>query len=177
LAISYSIIKKHGGHIRVHSEPQKGTIFYVYIPSWEGEAKHRKTKPKEVYAGKGRLLVMDDEEMIRATLRESLEYLGYEVITVPDGQAAVAEVKKALEEGRPFDLAILDLTIPGGVGGKKVLYELRRLDPKLKAVVASGYADDPAFTDFQRYGFQAVLKKPFTLQELSNILHEVLGEK
>ncbi len=177
LAISYSIIQKHGGHIRVKSKVGKGTSFYIYLPALEKQKQDIETRKEKVITGKGRILVMDDEEIIRSTLQEALEFLGYNVITVPDGKSAIKEVANAIENGKPFDLVILDLTIPGGVGGKEVLHHIRHLDPEIKAVVASGYVNSLAFSKFKRYGFQGVLKKPFTIQELSSVLQEVLGKK
>ena len=174
LAVSYSIIKKHGGHIRVKSQEGKGTTFYIYLPALEEKGARGKRSQGKVVTGRGRILVMDDEKIIRSTFRESLEFLGYEVVTVAHGEAAVQEVAKSIMMKQPFDLAILDLTIPGGAGGKEVLREIRQLDPEIKAIVASGYADDPAFEDYRLFGFQAAIKKPFTIQELSAVLQKVL---
>ncbi len=177
LAISYAIIKKHGGHIRVESEVGQGTTFFIYLPAWQGKTQKQADDQEKILPGKGRILIMDDEQMIRATMRESLEYMGYEVVTVADGKEALQEFKQALRQGQPFDLVILDLTIPGGWGGKRTLEELRKLDPTVKAIVASGYANDPSFHDAHAAGFQAALRKPFTIQELSNVLREVLGKR
>ncbi len=177
LAISYAIIKKHGGHIRVESEHGEGTTFFIYLPAWQGQTSSSIKDHDKILPGKGRILVMDDEQMIRVTMRESLEYMGYEVVTVSDGQEALETFKQALTEKRPFDLVILDLTVPGGWGGQRTLEELRKLDPEIKAILASGYAYDPNCHDKRSKGFQAALRKPFTIQELSNVLRKVLGKK
>ncbi len=177
LAISYSIIQKHGGHIRVKSEVGKGTSFYIYLPALERQKEGIKISKEQIITGRGRILVMDDEEIIRSTIREALEFLGYDVVTVPDGKGAIKEMSLAIENGEPFDLVILDLTIPGGIGGKEVLRYIRRLDPGIKAIVASGYVNSLAFNKFKGYGFHGVLKKPFTIQELSSVLQEVLGQE
>ncbi len=176
LAITYAIIKKQGGHIRVESEVGRGTTFFVYLPAWAGQSETDSPQEEEIYLGKGRILIMDDEEMIRETLQEALEYMGYEVITTCDGKQALEEFKNALERQEPFDLVILDLTVPGGWGGRRTLKEMRRLNPNVKAILASGYADDPAFHDARPYGFVAALRKPFTIQELSRVLQKVLHQ-
>jgi len=118
---------------------------------------------------------MDDEEIVRDVVVAVLEELGYEVETAKDGEEAVAVYRRAQEEGRTIDAVILDLTVPGGVGGKGTLAALKEIDPNVKAIVSSGYSDDPIMADFRGYGFSGVVKKPFQVQELARVLNTVLG--
>ena len=117
---------------------------------------------------------MDDELMVRELLADMLRTLGYEVEAACDGAEAIALYQSADAAGRPFAMVILDVTIPGGMGGKEAIGQLRALDPGVKAIVSSGYADDPVMADFQRYGFSGVVAKPYTLTGLSDVLQQVM---
>ncbi len=176
LATAYSIIKKHDGHITVESQLGVGTTFHIYLPASD-KAIPEKEKVK-VIKGQGRVLVMDDEASLRKVVGRMLAMLGYEAEFAKDGAEAIRMVKEAKEAGKPYDAVILDLTIPGGMGGKEVINKLLEIDPEVKAIVSSGYSDDPVLSNFQEYGFKGMMPKPFQSQLLSKVIHEVLhGEK
>ena len=117
---------------------------------------------------------MDDEEIIRALTYDLLTTLGYHVEVVEEGRGAVEIYKRAKESGCPFDVVIMDLTIPGGLGGKDAIQEILKIDPCAKGIVSSGYSDDPVMADFKRYGFAAVVVKPYGIRELSEVVYHVL---
>ena len=123
--------------------------------------------------GVGRVLVLDDEEPIRTLSRQLLRLLGYDAETVSTGEAAIACYTRAREEGRPFDIVMLDLTIPGGMGGGQVIRTLIDIDPDVQAIVVSGYASDAMLSNYREHGFKAVVTKPFTLSELSAALDQM----
>ncbi len=179
LAVVLSIIKKHQGYIRVHSSVGKGTTFEIYLPAEKDEQKSIQSSPvsQEISpqrSSKGRILVLDDEELIRETLSEMLTLLGYEVETASEGLEAIAKYKRALEQGTRFDLVIMDLTIPGGMGGKETVQEILKIDPSAVAVVSSGYSSNDILSGYEAYGFRGVLKKPYRLEELISIIEEIL---
>jgi signal transduction histidine kinase/ActR/RegA family two-component response regulator len=177
LATAYSIIKNHGGYITVESEVGVGTTFYIYLPASKKPAPVKaKAKKEAPVRGKGRILVMDDEEMIRKMLSKMLPLDGYDVELAKDGAEAVELYKKARESGQPFDAVIMDLTIPGGMGGKEAIKKLLEIDPDVKAIVSSGYATDPIMADFKKYGFSAVVTKPYSFGELEKTLRNMLTE-
>ena len=174
LATVYSIVKNHDGHIDVSSEPGEGTTFDVYLPSTgKVPSKERPVEAKIVH-GTGKVLVVDDEEIIRITLGDILAKIGYEVQCVSDGQEAIELFNNERDRGRPFDIVILDLTIPGGMGGKEAIVKLREIDPDVKAVVSSGYATDPVVATFKEHGFSGYLKKPYKASDLSMVLGDIL---
>ncbi|MCF8057506.1 MAG: response regulator [Desulfocapsa sp.] len=123
--------------------------------------------------GHGRILVMDDEEMIRNISEIMLRHMGYQVEVCVDGEEAIELYTKAMKEDQPYDAVIMDLTIPGGMGGKETLEELRAIDPKIKAIVSSGYANDPIMASYRQYGFMGVVPKPYSMNELSAVLQKV----
>jgi PAS domain S-box-containing protein len=176
LATTYSIIKKHGGHITVESQLGVGTTFHIYLPASD-KAMPEKGEERMIN-GKGRILVMDDQPSLRKIVGRMLENLGYESEVAEDGAEAIRKVEEAQKTEKPFDAVILDLTVPGGMGGKEVIKKILDMDPELKAIVSSGYSDDPVLSNFQEYGFRGVIPKPFESQSLGKVLHEVLkGEK
>ena len=175
LAIAYSIIKKHDGHITVESVVEQGTSFTIYLPATASCPLCPEVRTEPVLISKGRLLIMDDEEMIRDAAAEMLGYFGFEVETVADGGAALERYARAMEAGAPFAAVIMDLTIPGGMGGKEAMEKLRRLDPAVKAVVSSGYANDPIMANHREYGFLGVVPKPYRVEEMSRVLARVLA--
>jgi PAS domain S-box-containing protein len=175
LATSFSIIKRHGGYIAVESAQGTGSVFHVYLPVSSGELPAEKMPERALVAGMGRILVMDDEESVRCVVSEMLTAVGYEYELAKDGAEAVELYKQARDKGRPFNAAIIDLTIPGGMGGKEAMQKLIKLDPKVKAIVASGYSSDPVMADCRAYGFSGVITKPYDLQTLSRTLRTVLS--
>jgi len=170
LATAHSIIQQHQGHISVHSEVGKGTTFTVYLPSSYSSVD---VDPQAIPKGRGRILVMDDEQSIRRMVEDALTQFGYEVTAAADGQAAIDLYSEALRSGKTFDAILLDLTIPGGMGGKEAIQHLRRIDPHVKAIVTSGYSDDPIMSDFRSYGFQAILVKPYKIVDLAKTLESL----
>jgi CheY-like chemotaxis protein len=173
LASSYSIVAKHDGFLALESEVGVGTTFHIYLPASENQHETvSAAAPERVIRGKGRVLLMDDEEMVREVAAEMLAHLGYEVVAVGDGRDAIRTYQEAMAAGRKFDAVITDLTVPGGMGGKDAVAALRQIDPEVHAVVSSGYADDPVMAEYQRFGFRGVVAKPFTVRELGRVLQE-----
>ncbi len=175
LASSYSIIKKHGGAITVDSELNNGTTFCIFIPASKEKLSEKKETEKHLLIGQGKLLIMDDEEVIRKTVSQMLHFIGYDVEVAEDGAAALEMYKKAREINKPFDAVILDITVPGSMGGKETVKKLLEIDPEAKAIVFSGYSNDPILGDFQKYGFKGAVNKPFKLQEMNEVLQKVMG--
>jgi PAS domain S-box-containing protein len=173
LATSYSIVKKHGGHIIAESMLGVGTTFTFYLPATK-EAQARTTPDERIPLGTGRILIMDDEEEVRITTGEILKRLGYTIELTDDGARAIECYREALAGGRPFDAVIMDLTVPGGMGGKDVVLKLREMDPEVNAIVSSGYSNDPIMADFRKYGFKGMVTKPYRIRDLGVTLHEVL---
>jgi len=175
LATSFSIVRNHDGCITVDSDLGEGTTFCVYLPVSEQEVVMGVREPCKRAMGKGRVLLMDDEESILEVTGEVLQYLGYTVETARDGEEAVEVYRKAQEKRSPFDAVIVDLTIRGKMGGREAIHALLKVDPKVKAIVSSGYCDDPVMANYQEYGFSGVVTKPYTIEELSEVLQKVLG--
>ncbi len=173
LATAHSIIQQHQGHISVHSNVGQGTTFTVYLPSSYSSVA---IDPQDIPKGRGRILVMDDEQSILRMVEDALTQFGYEVKAAQDGQAAIDIFSEALASGKHFDAILLDLTIPGGMGGKETIEHLRKLDPHVKAIVTSGYSDDPVMSDFQTYGFQNILVKPYKIVDLAKTLETLCAQ-
>ena len=153
-----------------------GTTFHIYLPAFVKIVAEK--KEVKLIKGQGKILVMDDEASLRKMVGRMLEKLGYESEFAKDGVEAIQMFKDAKEAETPYDAAILDLTIPGGMGGKEAIKKLLEIDPELKAIVFSGYSDDPVMANFKEYGFKGMMPKPFESRSLGKVLHEVLtGEK
>ncbi len=174
LATTYSIIKQHTGHVDVESEVGVGTTFTVWLPASETIVEPKQEEVSELLAGKGRVLLMDDEEIIREAAGEALQGLGYDVEVVKDGAEAITQYKNAQKAGTPFDVVIMDLTIPGGMGGRETVASLLEIDPEAKAIVSSGYSNDPIMADYKAHGFKGVVAKPYSVEELSKTLRNVI---
>ena len=173
LATSFSIVKNHGGLMSVDSERGVGTTFTIFLPASPYLEVLTDRKTANVRIGKGKILIMDDEGSIRNLLSEMVELCGYTYETAKDGAEALSLFSRAKENGLPFDGVILDLTIPGGMGGKDVIRRLIQIDPNINAIVLSGYSDDPVLANFREYGFKGRVSKPFRLAELSEKLHKL----
>jgi CheY-like chemotaxis protein len=175
LATSYSIVKNHGGLIDVKSEMGKGSTFFVYLPAVEAEEeKVEATLETTVVARRGRILIMDDEELVRHIVGKMIKSLGHEVEVAENGEEAIAMYREALSSKRLFDVVILDLTIRGGKGGEETLRELLEVYPGVKAVVSSGYADSSTISEYESRGFKACLTKPYEIDELRKTLDSLL---
>jgi PAS domain S-box-containing protein len=177
LAIVHSVISKHHGQIRVESTPDSGTTFTLWLPAERGDAGGREHWSHAVVAGgrRGRVLVMDDEAMVRDIASDMLGLLGFETSIAAHGDEALELCRAARTGGAPFDCVIMDLTVPGGMGGQEAVLRLLREDPAAKVIVASGYATDPIMAAFKEHGFRGRLAKPFQLRDLQMELHRVLG--
>jgi PAS domain S-box-containing protein len=174
LATSYSIIKNHYGHIAAKSKIGVGTTFNIYLPAADREIICQPEVEMTLFSGKGKVLVMDDEALVREVVGKMIVYLGYEVKLARDGEEAIKIFTEAQESGHPFDAVILDLTVPGGMGGREAIAKLLRIDPQVKAIASSGYSDDPVMADFHKYGFSAIIPKPYRVLEAGKILHNII---
>ncbi len=170
LASAYSIITKHNGYITVKSRPGKGTVFTILLPASEKQVISTEKKGDALIKGQGRVLVMDDEEMVRKVTGTMLNALGFEVEFAEHGQEAIEKYKRAHEEEQPFDVVIMDLTIPGGMGGREATVELQKKFPDIMAIVSSGYSNDPIVANYQKYGFVDMIPKPFSIEKLSAVM-------
>lgn len=175
LATSYSIIKRHKGHIEVESKPEKGTTFHIYLPaSTKVPVEKKIISEPPLLSGKANILLMEDEDIVANSFKILIGKMGYHIQHVKDGNEAIKVYEKAKKEGTHFDTVIMDLTIPGGMGGAETIKKLLKIDPSVKAIVCSGYSDDDVMSNFKKYGFCANLQKPFSKQSLLQVLSEVL---
>jgi PAS domain S-box-containing protein len=174
LATAYAIVKNHQGHIAVASKLGVGTVFQIYLPASVKEMLPPPEVDKGLFSGKGKILVMDDEEMVRQVLDKMLSHLGYEAEFARDGDEAIALFTQAQKSGEAFAAVILDLTIPGGLGGKETMEQLLKIAPGVKAIVSSGYSEDPIMAESEKYGFSGIIAKPFKVPDLGKVLHEVI---
>jgi two-component system, cell cycle sensor histidine kinase and response regulator CckA len=184
LATAYSIIKRHEGCIEVQSAVGQGATFTLWLPAAEGAPKIPSKSPlvpasttMAATLPSARVLLMDDEEGIRQVVAVLLEHLGLDPTVVMDGAEAVREFMTAQAAGRPFELLILDLTIRGGMGGRETIEIIRKLDPEVPAIVASGYSNDPVLANFASYGFQAIAPKPFAVGPLTETIRRLLEQR
>ena len=179
LASASSIINRHGGHIGVESVVGAGAIFTIYLPSVDETPAEvhaaSPTKTADTHIG-GSILVMDDEKMIRDILTEMIEYLGYQVTTCENGEEAIAKYEADIESAKPFLAVIMDLTIPGGMGGKEAAEYILAIDPKASLIVSSGYSNDPIMSNYGSYGFIGAVTKPYNIDQLSQLLSLVLSK-
>jgi PAS domain S-box-containing protein len=177
LASVFSIVKGHGGHVTVASIPGKGTTFDVYLPASPSAATAAarpavaaSTSAAAPEAARRRILVMDDEAQVRRVAAAMLGRLGFEVATAANGREAVARAREAHDAGRPYELFLLDLTVPGGFGGVDAVREIHAFDPPAVCIATSGYANDPVLARFREYGFAATVAKPYTLDDLGQAM-------
>ena len=187
LATVYSIVRKHDGLIQAESTVGEGTAFHIYLPAFGTGTAAASTGPGAAAAGTngqepagaaaahGRILFMDDEVVLQELVGAMLEYLGYEVVCAANGEAAVRRFEEARQAGKPFSAVILDLTVPGGMGGFEALQRLRVLDPDVRAIVSSGYSNDAIIANYQGHGFSGAIAKPYQMTELSEVIRQVIG--
>jgi PAS domain S-box-containing protein len=175
LATAYAIVTKHDGSLTVESTEGVGTTFGIYLPASQDPIDRAPEVAGVSLVGSGRVLVMDDDATIRDLLREMLTSMGYAVEYARDGAEALAVYHRLQAEGQVVAVVILDMTIPGGMGGQETLKRLRAIDPQVKALVSSGYANDPVMAHYAQYGFDGVVTKPYTIQRLHEALRRVLG--
>lgn len=175
LASSYSIVKKHGGHISVESKLGVGTVFHVYLPATDKQPEDRQETKVVASVGMGSVLLMEDEALIAQSVLEGLKAFGFNAASARDGNEAMDLYRKARESGAPFDAVVLDLTIKGGMGGKETIKRLREVDPDVKAIVVSGYSNDPVMSRFREFGFSDVLPKPYAIEDLADSLRKMIS--
>ena len=175
LATAYSIMKNHDGHIFVASRQGEGTTFTLYLPASGPNDRLDTTTMRGNLSGKGKILVMDDEPVLREMVGDMLSHLGYDCESAKTGEQAIEMYLQARRAGAPFDALIVDLTVPGGMGGQEALRRLRALDPEVKCIVSSGYSNDPIMAEYRAHGFAAVIAKPYQISHLGDVLHDVLS--
>ena len=179
LAVSDSIIKQHDGLITVKSELGTGTIISIYLPASEKEIKEavpvKKPVPEQPLSQGKKILVMDDEEVVRDVTNALLTHIGYKAEVAVDGVEAIEMYRKAMESGKPYDLVILDLTNNFGMGGVETIKRLLEIDPDVRAIVSTGYSTDPIISNFREHGFRGALPKPYTLDQLKTTLHNAIA--
>jgi len=175
LATVYSIMKKHEGIILASAE-EEGAAFQIYFPALPDDVEIKEMVTGEIQRGGGRVLVMDDEELVLRTAERIIKDLDYMVETARDGREVIEKFEKFYKAGTPFDLVILDLTVQGGMGGREALAGLKALDPRVKAIVSSGYSNDSIISDYEKEGFSGVIAKPYTIKKLSRLLGDLSGQ-
>jgi CheY-like chemotaxis protein len=177
LATVYSVIRKHQGHIEVESRLGAGTSFNLWLPAAEHSNGSAPPEPELEASLRARVLFMDDEEPIREMAEMFIKRLGAEFTGVADGAAAIEAYRAALALGQPYDVVVMDLTVPGGMGGREAMQKLVEIDPKVRAIVSSGYSRDPVLGSYRQHGFSGILPKPYGLDQLRKVLVEVATQR
>jgi len=178
LATVFSIVNKHGGYIKADSEPGMGTIFTLYLPASDSLQMPETKQPETELLNDGpeaKILVMDDDDVIREVVTEMLEFSGFSADTVSGGAEVIEMYRQAMDAGEPYDIVIMDLTIPGGIGGREAVKEILKIDPEARCIVSSGYAEDPVMANYAEYGFKGMIAKPYK-NDLIELVKRVLKE-
>jgi CheY-like chemotaxis protein len=173
LATAFAIVNSHAGHIEVDSVIEQGTTFSVYLPALERTSGEKRRERKRLIQGEGKILLVDDEEIIWRAAGEAMTRMGYEVRFAKDGAEGIRLYQEEMGTDRPFRAVIMDLTIPGGMGGKQAVGEIRKIDPDAKIIASSGYSNDPVMSSFREYGFCGIITKPYRIEELGELLSRV----
>jgi two-component system cell cycle sensor histidine kinase/response regulator CckA len=176
LATAYSIIRKHGGHISIDSEIGVGTSVTIHLPAAPETVREESEVFFPAAKGTGRILLMDDEEIIRNSVGQMLEKMGYEVVCAKNGEEAITLYEKSIQTGRKISAVILDLTVAGGMDGDKAIRKLLEIDPQVKGVVSSGYSDNPVLANPEKYGFKGKIAKPYRIEHMLGVLNTVLHD-
>ena len=177
LATVYSVVRRHGGRITVSSDSGKGTEFTLLLPAGGSDSEDTGPEKREQSDKRSlRILVMDDEDIVCQVALSMLEHLGYEAEAFPDGESAVEAYRRSMEAGEPFDLVIMDLTVPGGLGGAEATRRILEIDPSARAIVSSGYSESPVMSSYRNYGFRGVMEKPYSLGRLKETVSSVLQD-
>ncbi len=176
LAIVHSIITKHDGYIEVQSQPGTGTTFTIFLPVAARPSTQVAPLTTGLQQGSGTVMVMDDEESLLELTQRVLNHLGYQAVTARDGAEAVERYRELRQNGETIDAVIMDLTIPGGMGGKDAVQAILEIDPEAKAIASSGYSSDPIMSHYREYGFCGAISKPFRIETLAQLLSEVIAE-
>jgi PAS domain S-box-containing protein len=174
LTTAFSIVRKHGGYMTAKSVLGKGSRFIFYLPAAGWESEETPGKEERLSPGTSRVLVMDDDEIVRTVVQRLLKTNGYQVECVTHGQAAIEAYKQAFEENRRFNVVIMDLTVPGGIGGKDAVRQILAIDPDAEVIVFSGYSNDPVMANYGEYGFCGVIAKPFSIDDFSRVLNKTM---
>jgi signal transduction histidine kinase/CheY-like chemotaxis protein len=174
LATVYSIIKNHDGFVGAGSTEGVGASFTIYLPSSEYDVQQVTENKPDALSGSGRILVMDDEELIRDVATNLLDFLGYGAVACQDGKEALDLYREAMAAGEPFVAVLMDLTIPGGMGGQETMKRLMEIDKDVIGIVSSGYCNDPILSNYRDYGFSGIVEKPYSLDKLGKVLHNLL---
>ncbi|MBT4511480.1 MAG: response regulator, partial [Chloroflexi bacterium] len=178
----YSIVKKHGGNISAENNDGGGTVFHILLPASREMSKETEQTVEpgadiDIVSRGLKILIMDDEEIFSSSLKQILAEMGHQVCVVGEGRQAIIRYEEAVGDGREYDIVLMDLTIPGGMGGRETIAELKNRHPKIKTIVSSGYYDDPVMADFHKYGFSGALAKPFNIEDLVREINRVVEEK
>jgi CheY-like chemotaxis protein len=176
LAVAHSIVKKHGGDIDVETAAGRGTTFHVYLPASAGKLPGPVVARQTAHHGSGRILLVDDEDAVRVATERMLRQMGYEVVSASTGAEAIDLFRREKQSGKPPCLAVIDLTMRGGMSGTELVSELLKMDPGLKAVASTGYSSDPVVAHPELRGFADAIVKPFSMDEIGRVLDRVAGK-
>ncbi len=176
LATCLSLATLNHGHIQVASGQGRGTTFQVYLPACEGLSPPEKSGETEIHKGQGRILLIDDDRVIRKSVGDAIMMLGYDVVSAKDGAQGIALYKQARAAAQPFQAVIMDLSMPGGMGGRTAVRQLLKYDPAAKVILSSGFSETSGSSYLEEYGFSGVLSKPYDLEDLGKVLRQLIAE-